>query len=36
LGGAVADAVDHLKFTEDQKTFDPKAVYGDAPNPTKL
>jgi phosphoribosyl-AMP cyclohydrolase len=25
-----------LEFTEGSKVFDPKAVYGDAPNPTKL
>ena len=25
-----------LRFTEDAKTFDPQAVYGDAPNPTQL
>ncbi|NDC62770.1 MAG: phosphoribosyl-AMP cyclohydrolase [Planctomycetia bacterium] len=25
-----------LEFTEHQKAFDPKAVYGDAPNPTQL
>ncbi len=25
-----------LNFTESEKTFDPKAVYGDAPNPTQL
>ena len=25
-----------LKFEEEQKAFDPKKVYGDAPNPTKL
>lgn len=25
-----------LKFEEDRKMFDPKKVYGDAPNPTKL
>ncbi|MEM1222981.1 MAG: phosphoribosyl-AMP cyclohydrolase [Verrucomicrobiota bacterium] len=25
-----------LRFTEDSKSFDPKAVYGDAPNPTQL
>jgi phosphoribosyl-AMP cyclohydrolase len=25
-----------LKFEESEKTFDPKKVYGDAPNPTKL
>ncbi|TAL04058.1 MAG: phosphoribosyl-AMP cyclohydrolase [Rhodospirillaceae bacterium] len=36
LGGRVADAVEHLAYTEDHKTFDPKVVYGDAPNPTKL
>ena len=27
---------DNLKFEESQKVFDPKEVYGDAPNPTKL
>ena len=28
---------DHaLKFEEHEKAFDPKKVYGDAPNPTKL
>jgi len=25
-----------LEFTESEKTFDPVAVYGDAPNPTRL
>ena len=25
-----------LSFTESEKVFDPKDVYGDAPNPTKL
>ncbi len=25
-----------LKFEEQQKAFDPRKVYGDAPNPTKL
>jgi len=25
-----------LQFTEAEKVFDPEAVYGDAPNPTKL
>jgi phosphoribosyl-AMP cyclohydrolase len=25
-----------LSFEESEKTFDPKAVYGDAPNPTQL
>ncbi len=36
LGGKVAEAVNNLTFEETEKTFDPKAVYGDAPNPTKL
>jgi phosphoribosyl-AMP cyclohydrolase len=36
LGGSVDAAVDKLAFTETEKTFDPKAVYGDAPNPTQL
>jgi phosphoribosyl-AMP cyclohydrolase len=31
---AGADA--SLRFVEDAKTFDPKDVYGDAPNPTRL
>lgn len=25
-----------LRFTESEKVFDPKQVYGDAPNPTRL
>jgi phosphoribosyl-AMP cyclohydrolase len=25
-----------LEFKEDEKTFDPQDVYGDAPNPTQL
>ena len=25
-----------LKFEETDKVFDPKEIYGDAPNPTKL
>ncbi len=25
-----------LEFTDSEKVFDPQAVYGDAPNPTKL
>lgn len=25
-----------LRFTESEKTFDPSAVYGDIPNPTRL
>ncbi len=36
LGGTVDTAVEKLSFTETEKTFDPKAVYGDAPNPTQL
>ena len=28
--------VRELKYEEDEKAFDPKAVYGDAPNPTIL
>ena len=35
-----ADAADKdalpLEFTETEKVFDPRQVYGDAPNPTKL
>lgn len=31
LGGPV-----RLRLMESRKTFDPKAVYGDAPNPTQL
>ena len=34
--GAVADQPLTLSFTETAKTFDPVAVYGDAPNPTQL
>lgn len=30
------DAGAPLRFLEDQKTFDPSEVYGDAPNPTQL
>lgn len=33
-GGEPDSAV--LEFKESEKTFDPKAVYGDAPNPTIL
>jgi phosphoribosyl-AMP cyclohydrolase len=29
-------AIRELNFEEKEKTFDPKAVYGDAPNPTQL
>ncbi len=28
--------VDKLEFIEEKKIFDPKEIYGDAPNPTKL
>ena len=28
--------IQKLKFTEKEKVFDPKDIYGDAPNPTKL
>ncbi|MFC3674263.1 phosphoribosyl-AMP cyclohydrolase [Ferrovibrio xuzhouensis] len=34
--GQPADQPVALKFEETEKTFDPKAVYGDAPNPTIL
>ncbi|MEL7046230.1 MAG: phosphoribosyl-AMP cyclohydrolase [Pseudomonadota bacterium] len=34
--GDVADGSARLSFTESAKTFDPKEVYGDAPNPTQL
>lgn len=30
------DAGQPLQFTEQEKVFDPVAVYGDVPNPTKL
>ncbi|MGL4462185.1 MAG: phosphoribosyl-AMP cyclohydrolase [Planctomycetia bacterium] len=39
IGAAAVKASDGeltLTFTENDKTFDPKAVYGDAPNPTRL
>ncbi|MEM7465595.1 MAG: phosphoribosyl-AMP cyclohydrolase [Pseudomonadota bacterium] len=35
LGGETDQPV-KLSFTESEKTFDPKSVYGDAPNPTQL
>jgi phosphoribosyl-AMP cyclohydrolase len=35
-GHATADKPVTLNFEEKEKTFDPKAVYGDAPNPTIL
>ncbi len=34
--GAAAGAPIKLTFEESEKVFDPKEVYGDAPNPTKL
>lgn len=34
--GAGSDSPAKLKFTETEKSFDPKAVYGDAQNPTRL
>jgi phosphoribosyl-AMP cyclohydrolase len=34
LGVKAGDAV--LNYVEPEKTFDPQAVYGDAPNPTRL
>jgi phosphoribosyl-AMP cyclohydrolase len=36
VGDAYPGADNCLQWKEDSKTFDPKAVYGDAPNPTKL
>jgi len=35
-GADFAEKDGELKFEEDEKVFDPKEVYGDAPNPTKL
>ena len=35
LGGS-PDGSARLVFAESRKSFDPKAVYGDAPNPTRL
>ena len=35
LGGPSGEPA-RLVFTESRKSFDPKAVYGDAPNPTQL
>ena len=34
--GALPDAPVKLTFEETEKVFDPLAVYGDVPNPTKL
>lgn len=36
VGNADTDAPLNLHFEETSKTFDPKEVYGDAPNPTRL
>ncbi len=36
LGETSGEAPLTLRFEESEKTFDPKEVYGDAPNPTKL
>jgi len=35
-GEAFFEKDGELKFEESEKVFDPKEVYGDAPNPTKL
>jgi phosphoribosyl-AMP cyclohydrolase len=35
LGATPAEGA-RLRFVESEKAFDPKAVYGDAPNPTRL
>lgn len=34
--GLLDDGPIRLRFEEDRKVFDPKLVYGDAPNPTRL
>lgn len=36
LGESEEDGPRSLDFIESEKAFDPKAVYGDAPNPTQL
>ncbi|MEM6458104.1 MAG: phosphoribosyl-AMP cyclohydrolase [Planctomycetota bacterium] len=36
VGGQTAGGVGALEFTEAEKVFDPRSVYGDAPNPTRL
>jgi phosphoribosyl-AMP cyclohydrolase len=35
FGSNASDSIE-LSFTESEKVFDPKDVYGDAPNPTQL
>ena len=34
--GATTRVPLNLRFIEDEKSFDPQAVYGDTPNPTQL
>jgi len=34
--GSTSNGPPRLEFTETAKSFDPKDVYGDAPNPTRL
>tara|TARA_B100000242_G_scaffold222430_1_gene163329 strand:+ start:565 stop:1038 length:474 start_codon:yes stop_codon:yes gene_type:complete len=36
LSSGESEYIDKLEFTEKEKVFDPKEIYGDAPNPTKL
>jgi phosphoribosyl-AMP cyclohydrolase len=36
VGEEAGEGRTELVFTETEKVFDPKQVYGDAPNPTKL
>jgi phosphoribosyl-AMP cyclohydrolase len=36
VGGEAGEASVKLHYEETEKVFDPKEVYGDAPNPTKL
>ena len=36
IGPMENNAAPRLTFEETEKVFDPKVVYGDAPNPTKL
>ncbi|MGF1641102.1 MAG: phosphoribosyl-AMP cyclohydrolase [Rhodospirillales bacterium] len=36
VGRGASEAMQALRFEETDKTFDPHAVYGDAPNPTRL
>jgi phosphoribosyl-AMP cyclohydrolase len=34
--GAPREMTVSLSFVETEKVFDPRQIYGDAPNPTKL